>query len=162
MIRPALVSLVGQDVQEQLQSLLILETLSDVEGAEHHHSPAGNEGLATLLTANYGGQNLVSVVYEHCVVLKWWYFSKTSKISSIPRTPRYRSSLWWSAAPGCWRGRWRSSWSPRPPQSKPGLRGPLTDRTLVDSLRELPRGRCSIIQESLIVKFYSLQSYLLY
>merc|ERR1712113_615051 len=69
MIRPALVSLVGQDVQEQLQSLLILETLSDVEGAEHHHSPAGNEGLATLLTANYGGQNLVSVVYEHCVVL---------------------------------------------------------------------------------------------
>ena len=69
-ICPALVSLVGQDVQEQLQSLLILETLSDVEGAEHHHSPAGNEGLATLLTANYGGQNLVSVVYEHCVVLK--------------------------------------------------------------------------------------------
>ena len=70
MIRPALVSLVGEEVQEQLQSFLVLEALPDVEVAEDHHAPAGNEGLPPLLTAHDGGQNLVSIVYEHCVVLK--------------------------------------------------------------------------------------------
>ena len=62
-ISPALVSLVGQDVQEELQSLLVLEVLPDVEGAEHHHSPAGYKGLPSLLAAHYGGQYFVSIVY---------------------------------------------------------------------------------------------------